>query len=193
MEAGSDEFGGVGAGACEEGFIGHFAESEAESGGWDGKDCRTMDGAGEFEGELSVGDGIGCSEVDWARDGGSLSQEEDGGDGVAETDPTHPLGTGAERAAKAEAEDGEHAGKRAGAWSYDDTEAEMDNANARIDGGFGGGFPLPAEVGEEAGAETGGFVEELAGAIAVDADGRGDKERLRRIPESGKQAGEGSG
>ena len=79
------------------------------------------------------------------------------------------------------------------AGAENDAEAEMEDADAGVDGGLGGGLPLLAEIGEKAGAERRGFVDELVAAIAVDADGRGNKEHSGRMAEAGEGGGEGAG
>jgi hypothetical protein len=67
----------------------------------------------------------------------------------------------------------------------------MEDADAGVDRGLGSGFPLPAEVGDEAGTGERGFVEELGAAIAVDAGSGGDEEHLRRMAKAGKGGCEG--
>ena len=88
LESGGGEFGGVGAGAGEEGFIGHFAEGESEGEGGDGKNGGAMEVGGKDAGELSVGDRVGGGEVDGAGEGGGFEEEEDGGESVGEGDPS---------------------------------------------------------------------------------------------------------
>ena len=97
------------------------------------------------------------------------------------------------RCAKTEAEDGEELAECAGSGPEDDAEAHMEDADAGIDGWLRGGFPLAASIGEKALAGERGFVEELLAAIAVDAGGGGDEERLRRMAEGGEGSGECAG
>ena len=155
FEMGRGEFGRIGADACEERFVGHFAEGKAKCEGRDGHDGRAMEGAGQDSRELCVGDGAGGGEIDGAGEGWGLKKEEYGGDGVVEADPAHPLLAGAERAAEAEAEDRKHFGERAMAPTDDDAKAEMNDANSGLYGRLGGGLPLPADIGEEAGTGSG--------------------------------------
>ena len=54
---------------------------------------------------------------------------------------------------------GRHLGERAGAGADDHSEAQMDDADAGIDGGPRGCLPLLADFGEEASAGSGGFVQ----------------------------------
>jgi len=197
LESGGGEFGGVGAGAGEEGFIGHFAEGESEGEGGDGKNGGAMEVGGKDAGELSVGDRVGGGEVDGAGEGGGFEEEEDGGESVGEGDPADELSAASEPAAEAETKDGEEARQgSAGAGGEDgaenDAEAKMEDTDAGLDGRLGGGFPLLTDIGEKAGAEAGGFVEELVTAIAIDADGRGDEEHLGGMAETGKDCGQGA-
>ncbi len=100
----------------------------------------------------------------------------------------------AELAAETEAEEGKQTREGAsGASAENHAEAKVEDANAGVDSGLGGGFPLLAEIGEKAGAEGRGFVDKLVAAIAVNTCGRGDKERLWRTAEAGKGGGEGAG
>jgi hypothetical protein len=64
LETGGGESGGIGATAGKEGFVGHFAEGEAESEGRDGEKGGAMELLGESAGELGVGDGVGRGEVE---------------------------------------------------------------------------------------------------------------------------------
>lgn len=150
LKAGGDEPGGVDAGAGEQGFIGHFSEGEAEGKGRRRQNGRAMDGVGEGTGELGIGDGAGSGEIDRAGDGRGLKKEKDGGDGVGEADPAHPLPAGTERTAEAEPEDGKHFCKRAVAGADDDAKSQMNDADAGLDGWLGSGLPLPADAGQEA-------------------------------------------
>src|ERR1035441_7907301 len=122
-----------------------------------------------------------------------IEEEQDGGESIGERNPAHELSAFAEEAAETEAEDGEEFRKGAGAAAEYDSETEVEDADAGIDCGLGSGFPLLTQVGKKAGTEAGGFVEELVAAIAVDADGRGDEEHLRRMPEASKGSGERKG
>jgi hypothetical protein len=79
------------------------------------------------------------------------------------------------------------------AGAENDAEAQMDDADAGIDGRLGGGFPLAAGIGEKSFTGVGGFVEELLAAIAVETGGGGNEERLRRMAESGEGRGEDPG
>ena len=103
------------------------------------------------------------------------------------------MAPGTERASEAEAEDREHFAKGAVAWTEDDAKAEVENADAGLDGGLGCGFPLLADLRQKAGAGGGGLVEQLIVAVAVDAGGGGDEERLRRVAEVGESVGKGAG
>jgi len=150
LKAGGDELGGVDTGAREEGFIRHFAEGEAEGEGRRGEDGGAMDRVGQGAGELGVGNRAGSGEVDWAFNGWGIEQKEDCGDGVGEADPAHPLAAGTERAAEAEAEEGKHFPKCTLAGTNDDAKTEIDDADTGLDGWLGSGFPLPADVGQEA-------------------------------------------
>ena len=66
LESGGGKPGGIGAGAGEEDFVGHFAEGEAEGEGGDGEKCGAMKVGSEGAGELGVGDRVGCGEVEGA-------------------------------------------------------------------------------------------------------------------------------
>jgi hypothetical protein len=192
LESGGGELGGVGAGAGKDSFIGHFAEGESEGEGGDGEQGGAMELGGEGAGELGVGDRVRGGEVERAGEGGGFEKEGDGGESVGEGDPAHELTAAAEPATEAEAEDGEQA--REGSFAAEDNaEAEVENADAGVKSGLSGGFPLPAEIGEKAGAGAGSFVEEFVAAVAVDSDGGGDEERLGRTAEAGEAGGKGAG
>ena len=79
LESRSGEFGGVGAGAGEEDFVGHFAESEAKGKGWNREKGRTVELGGEGAGELIVRNRVGGGDVDGAGDAGRVEKEEDAG------------------------------------------------------------------------------------------------------------------
>ena len=79
LESRSGEFGGVGAGAGEEDFVGHFAESKAECKGWNREKGRTVELGGEGAGELIVRNRVGGGDVDGAGDAGRVEKEKDGG------------------------------------------------------------------------------------------------------------------
>jgi len=168
---GAGELGGEGAGAGEQGFVGHLAHGDAEGKGGRGEERGAMDGVSEGSGELGVGDGLGGGEVERAGEAGGVEGEEHGRDGVREADPAHPLAAGAEAATETKAEEGNEFGECARIVAEDYSEAEVDDANAGIDGGLDGGFPVLTDLGEEAMARSGGFVEDLVAAIAVDSGG----------------------
>ena len=192
-ESGGGELRWVDAGAGEESFVGHFAEGQAEGEVWRAEDGRSMDGLGEGAGELRVGDGVWGGEIDRAGEGRGIEKKQDCGDRVFEADPAHPLLAGAERATEAETEDGKHFGECAGAATDDDTKAEMDDADAGLDGRLGGGFPLPANIGQKTGAGGGSIVEQLIFTVAVDPGGRSNQQCLWRVAQLRERAGESVG
>jgi len=78
VESGGGKPGGVGAGAGEEDFTGHFAEGEAEGEGGDGEKRGAMELGSEGAGELGVSDRIGGGEVEGAGDWRGIKEEKDG-------------------------------------------------------------------------------------------------------------------
>ncbi len=193
LEAGGGELGGVGAGAGEEDFIGHFTACQAESEAWDREKCRAVELGGECANELLICGWIGGREVNGAGESRRVEEKQDGSRSVLERDPAHVLMSAAEPATEAEAEEGEHPGESALARAEDNTEAEMEDTDAGIDGGFGCCFPMLTALGEKTGAEGRGFVDEFVAAIAVNACCRGDEERPGWMAEAGKCSGKGAG
>jgi len=193
LEAGSGELGRVGAGTREQDFVSDFTEGQAESEGWDGEESRAVELGSEGACELGVRGRIGRSEVNGAFESGRVEEEKDGGQGVGERDPAHVLTTVAEPATQAEAEDGQQTRECAICGVEYNAEAEVEDADASVDGGPGCCLPLLAALGQKTGAERRGFVEELVAAIAVNAGGRGDKERPGRMAEVGKSRGKDTG
>jgi len=194
LESRGGQLGGVRAGAGEEDFVCHLSESEAEGKGWDGEKGRPMEMGGQRSGELLVRQWVGGGDVDGSSDLLRIEQEEDGGQGVWHGDPAHVLTTVAELAAEAEAEEGEHTGEGATRVIADDNaEPQKEHADAGVNRGFCRGFPLAAKIGEEADAERGGFVDEFAAAIAVNAGGRSNKQCFGRLAKAGEGGGECAG
>lgn len=171
------EFLGKGAGAREESFLGEVAEGEFEGKGGGGKEGGTAEDLADGAGEIGIGYGIWGDEVDGAGDW-IFEAEDDGGDFVVEVNPWHPLFSVSEFSADSELKDRAHAIPGAAVGSEDDAGAEEGDAGGWRGGG--GGFPILAELGEEAIAGGVGFGENLVATMSVVADAGGVEEGLDR-------------
>lgn len=190
-ESGGGQFGGIGAGTGEQGFIGNLAKSQAEREGGNMEKRRPVQLCGEEAGELRIHYWIRSGDVDRPGQGTGFDEEKDGGQGVVERDPAHELTAAAKPAPESKPEDRQETGKGASrSWAEDDAEAQLHDPDAGINGRLRRGFPVPAEIGQKAGARWRGLVKELVAAIAVDADSRGDQQHLGRMAECGKRCGE---
>ena len=110
---------------------------------------RPVQCAAEGAVEFRVGDGGGARGVDRAGDLGVGEREDDGADLVVEGDPREVLAAAAESSAQADevqrlqlAEQAAVAGEHHGA-------ADQHGADTRFGRRFGGGFPVPAQHGQE--------------------------------------------
>jgi hypothetical protein len=141
---------GNGAGAGQQGFVGHFSKGQPQGKGWSGHQRGTMHCLPQGTREFGVGDRVGRDDVDGAGERLIFQRKEDCGDDVVFADPTGPLPAAAQAAAQAQPKQGRQAGHHAAVWADHDAEAEMDDTDSSLLRGARRGFPECAEFREKA-------------------------------------------
>lgn len=164
----------------EEHFLAHAAEKRCHGEGGHGENHGSMEDVAKraHEGVLAVGAG---DDVDGAAEGGITEHGGEHFGGIVEGNPGKELAAGTDGPAEAELRGGEEPGECAAMSGEHDAEAGVDDADAGVLGGAGGGFPGTADVGEKGAALRGGggfLVEQIVAAIAVNADGGCGDERV---------------
>jgi hypothetical protein len=173
--------------AGEQHFLGEIAEEgfQDESGGVEERGA--MHGGGEGAGEVGVGNGVRCAEVERAGDGGVFGGPEDEADLIGDVDPGHPLTAAAEVASDAKLERAAHQGEGSAFITEHKAGAEIDDAGAEaVFCKLGGGFPGDANLSEKATAGGAGFGEDFVAAITIVADTGGDEEGGRGLGPGGE-------
>ena len=108
-----------------------------------------MKDVSEDAGELGIGDGMRRGGVEGAAQLRLRDRELDGGDGILQGDPAHPLASVAQAAAKAETEEPQQPRQGAAAGGENHTETQLHDARRQRGGGC---LPCLADLGKKAGA-----------------------------------------
>ena len=177
----ASSFGRLGPRPGQHHLLGHLPEHGLQRELRHHERCRPADRGGQRPGELGVGDRLRAGQVDRPADLVVLGQEPDRADLVLQRDPREVLLAGADPAAQREPEQRAQPAEQAAGRGQHRGRAQQHHPGPGRGRRRGGRLPVPADLGQEAGAVRAGLVDQPGAGVAVVVDARRVQQRRHPV------------